>query len=89
MLSTTVGGVWVLQALLGVESMPAALRLKPFIPSAHGEGIVALEPKFQRHDHVALGGYRGQRAVRREFKTQPVVGDDAAIPDQLCHTHSP
>ena len=40
MLSTTVGGVWVLQALLGVESMPAALRLKPFIPSAHGEGIV-------------------------------------------------
>jgi hypothetical protein len=39
-LSTTVGGVWVLQALLGVESMPAALRLKPFIPSAHGEGIV-------------------------------------------------
>jgi hypothetical protein len=39
-LTTTVGGVWVLQALLGVESMPVALRLKPFIPSVHHELIV-------------------------------------------------
>jgi hypothetical protein len=39
-LTTTVGGVWVLQALLGVESMPAGLRLKPFIPSVHHERIV-------------------------------------------------
>lgn len=35
MLSTSVGGVWALQALLGVESMPTSLRLKPFIPSIH------------------------------------------------------
>jgi hypothetical protein len=34
-LTATPGGVWVLQALLGVETMPAALRLKPFVPSAH------------------------------------------------------
>ncbi|BBZ15020.1 ESX secretion-associated protein EspG [Mycobacterium branderi] len=34
-LTTTVGGVWVLQALLGVETMPASLRLKPFVPSVH------------------------------------------------------
>ncbi|WP_094287335.1 ESX secretion-associated protein EspG [Mycobacterium lehmannii] len=39
-LTTTVGGVWVLQALLGVESMPVALRLKPFIPSVHEDLIV-------------------------------------------------
>ena len=39
-LTKTVGGVWVLQALLGVESMPTALRLKPFIPSVHHELIV-------------------------------------------------
>jgi hypothetical protein len=40
MLTTTVEGLWVLQALLGVESMPVALHLKPFIPSAHGSLIV-------------------------------------------------
>src|SRR6516162_5315504 len=40
MLSTSVECVWVLQALLGVEQMPAALHLKPFIPSAHGDLIV-------------------------------------------------
>jgi hypothetical protein len=39
-LTTTVGGVWVLQALLGVESMPTALRLKPFVPSVHESLIV-------------------------------------------------
>ena len=58
MLSTTVGGVWVLQALLGVESMPAALRLKPFIPSAHGEGIVETDqgprPLAQTGEYLAL-----------------------------------
>lgn len=40
MLSTTVGGVWALQALLGVETMPATLRLKPFIPSIHASLMV-------------------------------------------------
>ena len=40
MLTTSTECVWVLQALLGVESMPVALRLKPFIPSAHGDLIV-------------------------------------------------
>ena len=39
-LTTTVGGVWVLQALLGVDTMPAALRLKPFVPSVHESLIV-------------------------------------------------
>jgi hypothetical protein len=39
-LTTTVGGVWVLQALLGVESMPVALRLKPFVPSVHQDLVV-------------------------------------------------
>ena len=39
-LTTTVGGVWTLQALLGVETMPAVLRIKPFIPSVHESLIV-------------------------------------------------
>lgn len=39
-LTTTVGGVWTLQALLGVETMPYALRLKPFVPSAHASLMV-------------------------------------------------
>jgi EspG family len=39
-LTTTPSGIWVLQALLGVETMPVALRLKPFIPSAHSSMMV-------------------------------------------------
>jgi hypothetical protein len=39
-LTTTVGGVWALQALLGIETMPASLRLKPYVPSVHGALIV-------------------------------------------------
>jgi hypothetical protein len=39
-LTTTVGGVWTLQALLGIETMPYALRLKPFVPSAHAALMV-------------------------------------------------
>jgi hypothetical protein len=58
MLSTTVGGVWVLQALLGVETMPAALRLKPFIPSAHASGIVETDqgprPLSETGEYLAL-----------------------------------
>lgn len=40
MLTTTVECVWVLQALVGVEQMPTALHLKPFIPSAHADLVV-------------------------------------------------
>jgi hypothetical protein len=40
-LTTTPSGIWVLQALLGVESMPTSLRLRPFIPSVDGDGMVA------------------------------------------------
>jgi hypothetical protein len=40
-LTTTPSGVWVLQALLGIETMPVALRLKPFVPSVHSSLIVA------------------------------------------------
>lgn len=39
-LTTTPLGIWVLQALLGVETMPVALRLRPFIPSVDGDLIV-------------------------------------------------
>src|SRR5258708_4581898 len=39
-LTTTVSGVWTLQALLGVETMPAVLRVKPFVPSVHESLIV-------------------------------------------------
>ena len=40
-LTTTPSGIWILQALLGVETMPTALRLRPFIPSVDGDGAVA------------------------------------------------
>jgi ESX secretion-associated protein EspG len=40
-LTTTPNGIWILQALLGVEKMPTALRLRPFIPSVDGDGTVA------------------------------------------------
>ena len=61
-LTTSVEGLWVLQALLGVESMPVALHLKPFIPSAHGSlivetdsGSVPLAHTAQYHGLVAAG----------------------------------
>src|SRR5271167_4185973 len=39
-LTTTANGVWVLQALLGVETLPVALRLRPFIPSLHDDALM-------------------------------------------------
>lgn len=57
-LTTTVGGVWVLQALLGVETMPAALRLKPFVPSLHESLIVETtagpQPVPQTAEYLSL-----------------------------------
>ena len=57
-LTTTPGGVWVLQALLGVETMPAALRLKPYVPSAHESLIVQTTagrlPLAQTAEYVSL-----------------------------------
>lgn len=62
MLTTSTDCVWALQALLGVERMPTSLRLKPFIPSAHGDLIVEttqgrrpLAATAQYHDLVAAG----------------------------------
>jgi len=39
-LTTTPNGVWVLQALVGVETLPVALRLRPFIPSMYDESVI-------------------------------------------------
>ena len=39
-LTTTANGVWVLQALLGVETLPVALRLRPFVPSLHDDSLM-------------------------------------------------
>lgn len=62
MLTTSTDGVWALQALLRIERMPTALRLKPFIPSAHGDLIVEttqgrrpLSDTAQYHDLVRAG----------------------------------
>lgn len=53
MLTTSTECVWVLQALLGVERMPVPLRLKPFIPSAHGDLIVETDRGRQPLTHTA------------------------------------
>lgn len=62
MLTTSTDCVWALQALLGVERMPTPLRLKPFIPSAHGDLIVEttqgrqpLQATAEYHDLVRVG----------------------------------
>ena len=54
MLTTSVECVWALQALVGVERMPTALHLKPFIPSAHADLIV----------ETTAGAHRRCRAPR-------------------------
>jgi hypothetical protein len=57
-LTTTPGGLWVLQALLGVETMPAALRLKPYVPSAHESLMVQTTagrlPLSQTAEYISL-----------------------------------
>ena len=69
MLTTSVECVWALQALVGVERMPTALHLKPFIPSAHADLIVEttaggtpLSGTAQYHSLVSAGviDHRGQ-----------------------------
>jgi hypothetical protein len=39
-LTATPNEVWVLQALLGVETLPLALRLQPFIPSLYDDAVI-------------------------------------------------
>jgi hypothetical protein len=57
-LTTTPSGIWALQALLGVESMPTSLRLRPFIPSVDGDGTVATDlgdvPLSQTAEYASL-----------------------------------
>ncbi len=57
-LTTTPSGIWVLQALLGVEKMPTALRLRPFVPSIDGGGAVATDigeiPLRQTAEYASL-----------------------------------
>ena len=57
-LTTTPNGIWVLQALLGVETMPVALRLKPFVPSVHSSLTVdttaGLRPLTQTAEYASL-----------------------------------
>lgn len=56
-LETGIGGMWVLQALCGVETMPVALRCPPYIPSVHGEQVGSGEIKDtpEYRDLVAAG----------------------------------
>ena len=74
-LTTTPSAIWVLQALLGVERMPTALRLRPFVPSVDGGGTVATDlgdiPLSQTAEYASLAaagvideGGRVDEAVR-------------------------
>lgn len=70
MLTTSVEGLWVLQALLGIESMPVVMHLKPYIPSIHEDLIVdttegrrPLSQTAQYHDLVEAGVIDGQGNV--------------------------
>jgi hypothetical protein len=57
-LTTSPAGIWVLQALLGVETMPAALRLRPYIPSIDSGPTVATmvgeRPLTQTAEYASL-----------------------------------
>jgi hypothetical protein len=76
MLQTSVEGVWVLQALVGVESMPVSLHLKPFIPSAHGDLIVETTAGRQPLAHTAQYQSLVQAGVIDERgQVDPVVAD--------------
>ncbi len=57
-LTTSPAGIWVLQALLGIETMPTALRLRPFIPSIDSGPTVATmvgeRPLTQTAEYASL-----------------------------------
>ena len=79
-LTTTPNGIWILQALLGVEKMPTALRLRPFIPSVDGDGTVATAlgdvPWSQTAEyqaHVASG------VIDRDGRVDEAVRDWMAV----------
>ena len=65
-----------LQALLGVESMPVALHLKPFIPSAHGDLVVETTQGRQplartaQYDSLVQAG-----AIDERGQVDPVIRD--------------
>jgi hypothetical protein len=73
-LTTTPNGIWILQALLGVEKMPTALRLRPFIPSVDGDGTVATE----------LGDVPwAQTAEYQAHVASGVIGADGRVDDAV------
>ncbi len=57
-LMTTPSGIWVLQAMLGVETMPTSLRLRPYIPSIDSGPAVATvvgeRPLAQTAEYASL-----------------------------------
>ena len=73
-LTTTPSGIWVLQALLGVESMPTSLRLRPFIPSVDGDGTVATT-----HGDVPLS----QTAEYASLVAAGVIGEDGRVDEAV------
>jgi hypothetical protein len=73
-LTTTPSGIWVLQALLGVESMPTALRLRPFVPSVDGDGTVATT-----HGQVPLT----QTAEYASLAAAGVIDEDGRVDDAV------
>jgi EspG family len=73
-LTTTPNGIWILQALLGVEKMPTALRLRPFIPSVDGDGTVA----------TMLGDVPwSQTAEYQSHVAAGVIDDDGRVDDAV------
>jgi hypothetical protein len=79
-LTTTPNGIWILQALLGVEKMPTALRLRPFIPSVDGDGTVATEvgqvPWSQTAEYNSLAA---AGVIDRDGRVDDAVRDWMAV----------
>lgn len=76
MLNTSVECVWALQALLGVERMPLALHLKPYIPSAHSDLMVETDAgkvplaSTAQYDSLVQAG-----VIDQHGRVDPVVRD--------------
>ena len=67
-MTTTPNGVWVLQELLGVETLPVALRLRPFIPSLYDDSVVVATtagpvPVTQTTEYASLVAASSTRRV--------------------------
>ncbi|MCG5433048.1 ESX secretion-associated protein EspG [Mycobacterium sp. MYCO198283] len=79
-LTTTPSGVWVLQSLLGIESMPISMRLRPYIPSVDaGPTVVTLAGERPLTETVEYASLVAAGVIDEHGRVDEAVRDWMAV----------